>query len=307
MAERRMISKNIVGSAKFIKLSLSAQALYFHLAVHADDDGIVEAFNVMRVIGANEGDFQALIDKQFIIMLNDDFVTYLPHWLDHNLIRDDRKINSIYQDLLLDKLPNVKVLIPRERADKKQKFRRIGTSSGRPVDEHRTAQVSIGEVSVVEISKGKNKDVVFKEKTKKEKPTFDMEQFSESVKETLNGFIQHRNDIKKPLTQNAWKLLCKKLQELSSKDSEQIEILETSIINGYTGIFPLKNKSGMGQEKKGSITNVKQSEPEREHVEFDPSKLYPERYKQLQDQKNGIANGPPALFTLRRAQNTACK
>jgi hypothetical protein len=134
MADRRMISVKIAGSAKFIKLPLSTQALYFHLVINADDDGIVEAFNVMRIIGASEGDFQLLIDKEYIVLLNEDFVTYIPHWLEHNLMRDDRKVNSIYQSLLLEKVKDVKVMIPRPRKDRKQKFLQVGTSQGRPMD-----------------------------------------------------------------------------------------------------------------------------------------------------------------------------
>jgi hypothetical protein len=143
-----MISVKIAGSAKFVKLPLSTQALYFHLVINADDDGIVEAFNVMRIVGASEGDFQLLIDKEYIVLLNDDFVTYIPHWLDHNLMRDDRKVNSIYQSLLLEKVKDVRIMIPRPRKDRKQKFLQIGTSQGRPVDGHGTAEVSIGEVSI---------------------------------------------------------------------------------------------------------------------------------------------------------------
>jgi hypothetical protein len=148
MADRRMISVKIAGSAKFVKLPLSTQALYFHLVINADDDGIVEAFNVMRIVGASEGDFQLLIDKEYIVLLNDDFVTYIPHWLDHNLMRDDRKVNSIYQSLLLEKVKDVRIMIPRPRKDRKQKFLQLGTSQGRPLDGHGTAEDSIGKVSI---------------------------------------------------------------------------------------------------------------------------------------------------------------
>jgi hypothetical protein len=38
MAQRRMISKSIINSAKFLKMPSETQALYFHLCLHADDD-----------------------------------------------------------------------------------------------------------------------------------------------------------------------------------------------------------------------------------------------------------------------------
>ena len=54
MAQRRMFSKRIIESAKFLKMPISCQALYFHLGMNADDDGIVEAFKVMRMTGSTE-------------------------------------------------------------------------------------------------------------------------------------------------------------------------------------------------------------------------------------------------------------
>ena len=41
MAQKRMFSKKITDSDKFLDLPLSAQALYFHLNMHGDDDGFV--------------------------------------------------------------------------------------------------------------------------------------------------------------------------------------------------------------------------------------------------------------------------
>ena len=39
MAERRMFAKTIIDSDAFLDMPLSAQALYFHLSMRADDDG----------------------------------------------------------------------------------------------------------------------------------------------------------------------------------------------------------------------------------------------------------------------------
>lgn len=109
MATRRMISSRVTSSARFLKMPLTSQALYFHLVQNADDDGIVEAFQVVRSIGANEDDLKLLIAKGFAILLNEDFVTYLPDWLEHNNIRADRKIDSIYKELLLKVVPDATI------------------------------------------------------------------------------------------------------------------------------------------------------------------------------------------------------
>lgn len=100
MAARRMIAKALVSRGRFLKLPAQAQALYFHLIVNADDDGFVEAFPVMRSIGGDEEDLQLLQDNGFIRIMDADLVTYINEWSEHNLIRQDRKKDSIYKDYL---------------------------------------------------------------------------------------------------------------------------------------------------------------------------------------------------------------
>lgn len=132
MAERRMFSKKIIDSARFIKMPTSSQALYFHMGVRADDDGIVEGYNVMRMIGATEDDLKVLVAKGFVTILNEDLVAYINDWKEHNLIRADRKVDSIYKDLLLQIVPEVQLLEPKQRSDVKNK--QVNPPDGRPVD-----------------------------------------------------------------------------------------------------------------------------------------------------------------------------
>jgi serine/threonine protein kinase len=99
----------------------SVGALYFHLLVRADDDGVVEAFNVLRMTGSNEDDLKVLVAKGFVKILNDDLVSFVTDWYQHNMVRADRKIDSIYQDLLLQVVPDIKLIEHRARADQKAK------------------------------------------------------------------------------------------------------------------------------------------------------------------------------------------
>lgn len=129
MAERRMFSKRLTNSARFIKMPSSTQNLYFHLGLNADDDGVVEAFSIMNQIGATEDDLKILVAKSFVIVLNDDLVSYIVDWRENNKIRADRKVDSIYKDLLLKVIPEVQLLESKERADrKKEEMDVIGTS-----------------------------------------------------------------------------------------------------------------------------------------------------------------------------------
>ena len=121
MAERRMFAKRIIESASFLKMPISSRELYFHLCLNADDDGVVEAYNVMNLVKATEDDLRVLMSKGYVQVLNPDLVTYISDWLEHNKLRPDRKIDSIYKDLLLQILPNVQLLEKKERADRKKK------------------------------------------------------------------------------------------------------------------------------------------------------------------------------------------
>lgn len=111
MGTRRMFSNRVIGSAKFLKMPLSTQALYFHLGMNADDDGVVEAYTVMRSLGAAEDDLRILVSKGFVIVLNnEDLICYLMDWSENNLIRSDRKKDSIYKDLLLQIVPEAQLI-----------------------------------------------------------------------------------------------------------------------------------------------------------------------------------------------------
>lgn len=100
MAERRMFSRRIVSSARFLRMPAICQALYFQLGINADDDGVVEAFAIVRAVGATEGDLMTLEERGFVKILNEDLITYIVDWTEQNKIRPDRKNDSIYKDLL---------------------------------------------------------------------------------------------------------------------------------------------------------------------------------------------------------------
>jgi hypothetical protein len=90
MAERRMYSKNVVGTDNFLSLPLTAQALYFHLGIAADDDGfIINPITLMRMIGANRNDLDILIMKKYLIVFESEKIL-LTHWLLNNTIKSDR-------------------------------------------------------------------------------------------------------------------------------------------------------------------------------------------------------------------------
>ncbi|MDK7952174.1 hypothetical protein [Lactobacillus paragasseri] len=140
MAQRRMFSQRIVESARFLKMPPSTQCLYFHLGIHADDDGVVEGYNVMKQTGSTEDDLKILAAKGLITVLNSDLVTYINDWKENNRIRSDRKVDSIYRDLLIRMLPDIELQQSKARADtgKKTGIKAI-EDNGRPVDNQWTS------------------------------------------------------------------------------------------------------------------------------------------------------------------------
>jgi len=92
-----MFSLDIVGSEEFLSMPISCHALYFHLGMHADDDGFVNPKTVLRLTGSKEDDLKVLIAKRFVLVFETGIIV-IKHWLIHNLIRLDRYKPTRYQN-----------------------------------------------------------------------------------------------------------------------------------------------------------------------------------------------------------------
>lgn len=98
MAERRMFAKTIIDSDAFLDMPLSAQSLYFHLAMRADDDGFVNnPKKIQRMIGASDDDCRLLIMKRFILAFESGVIV-IKHWRIHNYIQKDRYKETLYTE-----------------------------------------------------------------------------------------------------------------------------------------------------------------------------------------------------------------
>lgn len=98
MAQRRMFSKQITDSDLFLDMPASAQNLYFHLNMHADDDGFLgNSRTIRRMVGASEDDFKVLVAKGFLIIFSDG-VSVIRDWHIHNYIQKDRYHETVYQE-----------------------------------------------------------------------------------------------------------------------------------------------------------------------------------------------------------------
>ena len=98
MAERRMFAKQIIDSDAFLDMPLSAQALYFHLSMRADDDGFINnPKKTQRLINASDDDFKLLLLKRFVLAFESGVVV-IKHWHIHNYIRNDRYKPTVYTE-----------------------------------------------------------------------------------------------------------------------------------------------------------------------------------------------------------------
>ena len=137
MAEKRMFAKQIIDSDAFLDMPLSAQALYFHLAMRADDDGFVNSpKKIQRIVGAGDDDAKLLIAKRFIIPF-DSGVVVIKHWRVHNVIQKDRYHPTAYQEELatLELKPN--------RVYTERNQNGIGTESENRLDKTRLDQTRV--------------------------------------------------------------------------------------------------------------------------------------------------------------------
>lgn len=115
MAERRMFAKTIIDSDAFLEMPVTAQLLYFHLSMRADDDGFINKPKaIMRMCGSKDDDIMLLFSKKFILPFESGVVV-IKHWKIHNYIRKDTYTETKYKEekalLELDENSSYRLLI----------------------------------------------------------------------------------------------------------------------------------------------------------------------------------------------------
>lgn len=148
MAERRMFAKTIIDSDAFLDMPLSAQALYFHLSMRADDEGFVNnPKKIQRMVGASDDDCKLLVLKRFILTFESGVIV-IKHWKIHNYIRNDRFKETVYV--------KEKSMLSLNENNAYTEMDTIGIPSGRQVVDQMETQVRIGKDS---IGKVKEKEI----------------------------------------------------------------------------------------------------------------------------------------------------
>ena len=100
MAERRMFTKKITDDDNFMSLSASAQALYLHLSMSADDDGFCNQVSAsMFKAHASIQDLEALLSKRYVYQFENGVIV-IKHWRMANALRKDRYTPTAFQEEL---------------------------------------------------------------------------------------------------------------------------------------------------------------------------------------------------------------
>lgn len=187
MADRRMLTKKVTDSDEFISLPSSAQALYLHLNMGADDDGFNNQVQLaMYKAHASVDDVKILLAKRYIIQFESGVIV-IKHWRLSNAIRKDRYTPTSYQE----------------------EFKRLGLKVNGSYTVAKwlpdgCQMVAVGKDSIGKVSEGKDKD-----KTKRfTPPTLDeVKAYCEERKNnvsaerfidyyTSNGWMVGRNKMK---------------------------------------------------------------------------------------------------------------
>lgn len=274
-----MMSKSIIETDKFMDMPMSAQCLYFHLLLRADDDGfIVSPKRTMRSIGCTDDDMKILIAKSYVLAFESGVIV-VKHWRIHNYVKRDRyKQSSIPESklIMLDENREYQYLEPKRNqsgtslepkrskeehegySEDHEEYDKINTSNGaepnwnqfgtkmEPKWFHRLDKIRLDKIRGEEIRKDK------KEKQSVSLKTI-IEEFAGKnslLFEAVKDWIEMRKTIKAPLTARAASMSFKRLCELShGNESMMIEILNQSTLNCWKGLFPLKNPSGLQDQK----------------------------------------------------------
>jgi hypothetical protein len=150
-----MFTDKVVESDAFTDMPLSAQALYFHFNMEADDDGFVNnPKRICRSLGASEDDLKILIGKRFLLSFESGIIA-IKHWRMHNLLRKDRYTETQYKD-------EKNMLILKENGAYTEADNQMATK-WQPNGNQMATQVSISkgskvECKVVEVSGNGNHD-----------------------------------------------------------------------------------------------------------------------------------------------------
>lgn len=210
MATKRMFDKAIVDTDRFMDLSMSMKGTYFVFGMEADDEGFVSYKKVVRIHGVNEDDIKVLIAKGFFISFESGVVV-ITDWNKNNWLNKNRIKPTEYQ--------KEKKLL--ELTEDKTYVLSTGLALAKPEEKRGVENRGVEKKENVAIA-----------------PAFSLPSFVDP--KVWDEWLEYRKEIKKKMTPATIK---KQLKLLAENEKDYKEIIERSIQNGWTGLFPLKDSA----------------------------------------------------------------
>lgn len=219
-----MFSRQITDTDAFLDMPATAQNLYFHLNMHADDDDFLgNAKMIKRMVGASDDDLKVLVAKQFILVFPDG-VSVIRDWHIHNYIQKDRYHPTMYQDDK-DKLEISKSKQYEIATEKPKEIERVN------VNDMYTSRIHHANKMDTEVSKGKlrlGKSRLGKDKLVENDNTqtdtqdpFDLkpEEKKQKIKDLISKFshVTYRT-----IDASQYERLYTALSELTADDAEEV-------------------------------------------------------------------------------------
>lgn len=226
MAERRMFTKKVTDDEHFFQLSASAQALYLHLSMSADDDGFSSQVSVsMFKAHASIQDLEALLEKRYIYQFENGVIV-IKHWRMANALRKDRYTPTTFQEELA-------------RLDVKENGSYTWLPSGCHLVAKCLPQDRLGKDRL-------DKDSITP-LTPLEKPKSDEIEipFSGQLKEAFDDWIAYKKERRENYQPRGLKMLIAQIKNNADKYGEDavIGVISDSMASGYKGItFDRLNK-----------------------------------------------------------------
>ena len=183
------------------------------------------------LLNATHAEYPALFKGKKITLLPGQLITGCIS-IGKQLSITESKVRRILNDFIIDgqidrQTSNKNSLITILNWDVYQNF--DGQNDNQVTDKRRTSD---GQVT----TNKKNKNV------KNDKNVINTYSDIPELNAAILEFVKFRKSIKKPMTDNAVNLMLNKLNKLTTNVNEQIEIINQSILGGWTGIYPLKEQ-----------------------------------------------------------------
>lgn len=255
MAERRMFTRKVTDDDRFTSLSSSAQALYLHLSMTADDDGFNnQVSTAMFKAHASVQDIEALLDRRYIYQF-DDGVIVIKHWRMANALRKDRYTETSFkEDMARLKLD--------ENGAYTQKIDHYNDS---PDDwlPFGCQMVATGKDSIDKGSIGNIPPYIPPTGEPPEDPYSILADCSDELKLSVTDWLNYKKERNFRYKPTALKTLLNKIKTASEQygDEAVVSLISNSISNGYQGIV----WDNIGKGSSGTRTEQAQREMRAAH------------------------------------------